>query len=230
MKSNCCHIVECNNCCENINCNDCPKVCCGSIDICAQNGGTKEMCVVKINECEFNNLLKEIKCEVGDQTYKIINSILIGLYLYIFIGAKRKTKNNILCAIQAKVDLNTKKANDGSLKIQMCYNIYSVAKNNSVCKEDALNLRIVQVTYNPYDDLFIVLFSNHHQTLFGKIEHLESIHSIGTSLQLINCKETCSLLILDYKPVSICPICKDKYRLVVVDCHTKCSKSFNVCF
>jgi hypothetical protein len=226
MNKNCCHVVEC-NCHTNINCNG-HIVNCKIIEICAINGGTKESCNIKMNEFIFEQLLKQINCNIGDQTYKIINSILIGEYIYIFIGTKRKTKNNNLCVLQGKININTKQIIDESFKLHRCYNIYNVVKND-ILKENAMNTKIIQVSYNHYDDSFIILLGIDYNALFCKIDHLEAIHSIGTSLELITCKDTCNTLIIEHKPDSIYPLCKNKYRLVVIDNCTKCKKSINIC-
>lgn len=238
MKSCCSPVIDCNNCCETCECECNKQPCCGYFDICVKDCRCQESYEVRINKCEWEKIVKSLKCELNDGTYKIIDSIAIGPHLYIFVGAKRKSKNNTLCVIYGKIDIDKKLENccskkdliKNTLKIQMCYNIYCLIKECCYERNRGYNLKIVQVSYNPYDDLFVVLFAGCCETLIGTIEHLESIHSIGTSLKLVNNDETCCPLILDYKPVSICAVCKHKYKFVGIDCNSKCQKTLHLCF
>jgi hypothetical protein len=241
-KSNCC-IIECNNLTK------CENTCCGKIEICAQDASnntcdSNKKVIIKINENSFHELIKKVKCDIKTNDFDIISGILIGLYFYIYIQFKNGYKNNILCVIQGKIDVTTLIAIDNTLNIQMCYNLYNSVKNACLDKKLAKHLKIIQVLYSTFDDLFILLIKSHDKTILGKIEHLEAIHSVGTSIDFVNSingdschschssksHESCNLFIIEHIPVSICAISKGKYKITVFDkCH-KQNKCFIICF
>ena len=234
MKKSCCCIVEC------CNSTKCENTCCGKIEICAQDASnntcdSSKKVIIKINENSFHDLIKKIKCDIKTDNFDIVGSVLIGVYFYVFIY-----KNNILCVIQGKIDVTTFIAIDSTLNVQMCYNLYNSAKNACLDKKLTKHLKIIQVLYSPFDDLFILLIKSHNKTILGKIEHLEAMHSVGTSIDFVNSVNTdschschsynsCNLFIIDHIPESICALSKGKYKITVFDkCH-KQNKCFIVC-
>ena len=128
------------------------------------------------------------------------------------------------------------KAIDNTISVQMCYNLYNSFKNSRLDRSLTKNLKIVQVAYSYYDDMFVLLMNGNNKTIIGLIEHLESIHSIGTQINFMNisschCPQykneenhhcdkcnykcydiSCSVLIIDYIPVCICPVDKKKIQ------------------
>jgi hypothetical protein len=235
MKKSCCCILECNDLqkCNKIDNTKC-KLCCGYIEICANDSydGSCEYnkkVVIKIDENAFNDLIKKVKCETKSDCYETVGCILIGIYFYIYIQTNIGHKNNMLCVIQGKLDNSTFIAINSSLKIQMCYNLYNSVKNDCLDKKIAKHLKVIQVMYNPYDDLFILLIQSKNKTLLGKIEHLEAIHSVGTSINFVY-TDTCKFLIIDDIPICICAIEKGKYKITVFDNCEKRNKCFCLYF
>lgn len=235
MKKSCCHISECTDFPEIGNCDNCKiDSCCGKIEISAQDA-SKTSCasnkktIIKICENTFHELIKKIKCDIKSDDYEIVGCVLIGIYFYIFVQSKNKYKNNILCVIFGKLDMTTLIAINDSLKIQMCYNLYNSAKNSCLDKKISKHLKIVQVLYNPHDDLFILLINSHNKTILGKIEHLEAIYSVGTSIDFIY-TDSCHLLIIDNPPICINAITKEKYKITIFDKCAKYNKSYMLCF
>jgi hypothetical protein len=235
MKKSCCRIFECTDFAGIENCDDCRiNSCCGKIEICAQNA-SKSSCehnkktIIKICENAFNELIKKMKCDIKSDHHEIVGCVLIGIYFYIYIQLKHGYKNNMLCVIQGKLDATTLIAINDSLNIQMCYNLYNSVKNACLDKKLAKHLKITQVLYNPYDDLFILLINSDDKTILGKIEHLEAIHSVGTSIDFIY-TDSCHLLVIDNIPICICAISRGKYKITVFDKCEKYNKSYMMCF
>jgi hypothetical protein len=251
MKISCCQIIEKNNCCNNSCfddnhnkkfccnkkchnkscCNDgcyCNNNCCGMIEVCARNVGANKNCTVKMSESEFHKILKEVDCEIKDDCYKIISSILIGVYIYIFIQSKHKSKDNVLCVIQGKINMENIVIHC-TLNIQMCFNLYSAAKSAGLCKTSSKCIQVVKVIYSTFDDLFILLFNSQDHTLLGKLEYLEGIHYVGTTIDFIK-TQGCELLVIASQPQCIEAVCKKKYEVTVFDECKKYNKCYIVCF
>lgn len=227
MRKSCCSTIQCNNLENELeNCgktnNKKWNICCEYIEFHINeiyNSSCKcnKKITIKICENTFNNLISKVKCETKSGDFEIIGCVLIGIYFYIYIQSKDAHKNNILCVIQGKIDNTTHNAIDNSLNIQMCYNLYNAAKN---ARLDKKNIKIVQVLYNPYDDLFILLINNNNKTLIAKIEHLEAIHSVGTAINFIY-TDACNFSIINDIPISMCVVEKGKYKITY---HDLCEK------
>jgi hypothetical protein len=228
IKTACCQILECGNCDNNLNCHcNNVNICDQKIELCVNNGNM--IITLSISKHILNNLMSHIKCDMDCNDYKIISAILISKYIYIFIQTGYKTKKNSLHVIHCTVDVDKKEIIVSTIKLQMSYNIYNIARYEHISSEKSFKLKVEQVVYNKYSDMFIVLFNLRDKTLIGKIDNLESIFSIGTSLDLIHTHQHCELFIIEKKPKCIIPIDKYKYKIIVYDHHTKCNKSYTIC-
>jgi hypothetical protein len=242
MKKTCCNIYHCKNFPEILNCVTCDlKLCCGKVELYAQDASKTcyEKTIIKISENIYNKTLEKIKCDICRETnddvcnFEIISCILIGNFFYIFLQMLNNHKKNILSVIQGEItNINNENiAIDNSIKNQMNYNLYNSAKNSCLDKHIAKRLKIVQILYNKYDDLFVILLKSCGFTLLAKIEHLEAIHSIGTNIDFIFTHK-CDLLLINGIPLCICPVEKEKrkYNLTVFDECDKCNKTHILCF
>jgi hypothetical protein len=233
MKKSCCNIYECNNNSQIINCDPCCiKSNCGYIELCTQDASHLanepinkcEKIKIKIKENIFFEIIKKIKCEYKCEEYENVGCILIGSYFYLFVQLTHSQKRNVLYVIQGKVNTDYI-AIDDSVIIQMCYNLYNSFKNEKIDKKLTKDLKIIQVLYNYYDDMFILLMCGHGNTILGEIEHLESIHSVGTYIDFVY-TSPCDLLIIKHHPIHILIMEKKTYKIVVYDEHHKHNKCY----
>lgn len=250
MKNYTCHISECNSYCEWIKCeNICQKskieMCCGKVLICAQKNSPNcknESTHIKISEESYYDILRKLKCDYKCDNFEIIGCVLVSTYFYLFFQSDYNRKNNMLCVVGGKIDINNS-AVEKSISIQMCYNLYNAFKNSRLDRSLTKNLKIVQLLYSYHDDIFILLMNGNNKTIIGQIEHLESLPSIGTNINFINVSSchnnyekksnnnfTCNNLIIDSKPICICEIDKKKYKLIVHNIHHQYNKCYMIEF
>lgn len=241
------NITECDKYYEHVNCGNfyhkCKiEKCCEHVVICAQkssNDCKNNLVKIKIEEEQYFNIIRSLKCEYKCGDFELLECYLISTYFYLFFQSEYNKKNNILCVVRGKINIDNL-AICNTISIQMCYNLYNLFKNCRIDRSLTKNLRVVQITYSYYDDVFLLLMNGNNKTIIGQIEHLESIHSIGTQIEFMhtstshhNCKNNydssnfiCNVLIIDHSPVCICVINKKKYNLIVFN---ECSKH-NKCY
>lgn len=226
-KTLCCEILEYTNGENNIyfNCN--VKTCNQRIELCVNN--MNSVMNLYLDKNILTSLLSNVKCNIDKDKYKIVGAIIVSKYIYIFIQTGYKTKHNTLCTVHGTMDMEKKEIINKTLQLQSFYNIYKTGRSEHISREHSIKLKIEQVTYNKFNDMFIVLFNSCDRTFIGKIDNLEAIFSIGTYLNLVYSHQ-CHLFIIDHKPICIIPLTKNTYKLSVYDQYIKCNKTFTCCF
>jgi hypothetical protein len=194
------------------------------MNLCVYNTEIKKEITVKVNQNIIMNLLYNDECACHD-AYMIIDSIMIGKYIYIFIQLNKK-KTNLLYVLNGQVENHI--VLDESLNIQMYYDLYNLCKNSDLCCHVSTKLKVKRVIYNIYDNIFVILFGFESKTLFGKLDYLSSIHSVGTAIELV--KSGCELLVINHIPLNIIVLSHNKYEVSVFNEHKKMNRIYGLCF
>lgn len=221
MKIICSGITSCNNCSNSKNSNystECNNNCCNN-QICTYVAGKNECVNIKINKNLFDSKFDcVLKCH-------IVSSILVSTHLFVFVQVDFDTENNSLYVVTAEVNIQTLTTIDDTIQLQLIYNLFVLGKTNCLKSERAQKLKIKQVVYNKYSDIFVILFRNKSKTLIGTIDYLEAIYSLNTNIELLK-NQQCNILIINDPPECIDILSKCQYKVLVYDECNKHSKGY----
>lgn len=226
-KNKCCEIMECNNICNNCCLDNCKNVC--DENICLNViSNEKCICCVNISKNKLNCLMNEVKCETHKNKYKIICAINLGNIIYIFIQTGYNSKYNMLCVIHGTFDNVNNKIINETLKLHTKYNIYISAKGENINTNNAIKLKVTNIVYNKFNDLFAVLLCVKNTTFIATIDNFSSLDTLGCALIFLHKKSSCNLIMFKQCIHCIMPCDKNKYVIIIYDTQSNCRKSLTL--